>query len=104
MKIALEILTKKWSETFGMQPYGKSHLHYNYEALVVSAMEEYANEVRLSLTAETMELREKNGGWTDKDLEFIWNQREHYEAGQFWNVLNAMEIDRQIPTPPTEGI
>lgn len=45
MKTALEILASQWNKKYGTQPYEKHHLHYNYEDLVLLAMEEYKNQI-----------------------------------------------------------
>ena len=44
MKTAIEILTKEWNEKYNTQPYETHHLHYNYEDLVLKAMERFAEQ------------------------------------------------------------
>jgi len=44
MSRELEILEAAWSANYGSPVYDKSHLKYNYESLVLSAMRELARE------------------------------------------------------------
>lgn len=67
---AIETLAKAWNKKYSTQPYENHHLHFNYEDLVLEAMEKYADEKIREHTEKIFTERDMKmaiiSAWNDK--------------------------------------